>query len=147
MHPEFLDRLKQLRLERFSGSWSDGWIYGRLKQEFNLQPDELDAMASALGFKYGWNPTVKNLLKEQWQQDEVRWMQEKLVRIEQKVSLNRKKTDISQKIAELAQELEASGKRRKELTDIEQALMALIFRMDTTEQMWVLRIIFDRFKS
>jgi hypothetical protein len=147
MNPDFLDDLRMLRSERFSGSWSDGWIYGRLKQKFNLQPDELNEMARALGFKYGWNPTVKKLLEEQWQQDEVRWMEQNLIRIEQKVSLNRKKTDVSQRIAELVKELEASDNKRKELTDVEQALMALILRMDVAEQMWVLEMIFNRFKS
>jgi hypothetical protein len=137
-----------LRIERRSGSWTDGWIYGRLKQEFDLQPDELDAMTSAMGFKYGWNTTVENLLEGQCLKDEVRWMEQKLSRIEEKVSLHRKKSDISDKIAVLVQELElkSSSSNKKEYTDIEQALMGLILKMNYDDQMWVLKMIFNHFK-
>jgi rhamnogalacturonyl hydrolase YesR len=63
------------------------------------------------------------------------------------VSLNRQKVSTSQKIAALLQELEAlDNKPRRELTDIERALVALILKMQSDEQIWVLEMIFNRYK-
>lgn len=73
MHPNFSSRLNTLIVESMAGSYKVGWVYGRLKQEFDLQPDELNVMASALGFKRGWNPGLQNLLETQWQAEEDRW--------------------------------------------------------------------------
>ena len=67
MRPEVLEQIKVLVREKHAGSRKDGWVYGKLKQAFDLQPDELDQLAAALGFKYGWNPTVKDILEKQWQ--------------------------------------------------------------------------------
>lgn len=146
MRQEFSDRLRVLMQEKSAGSWRDGWVYGRLKQEFDLQLDELNAMATALGFKYGWNSTVKNILKNQWQEDEVRWMQQELNKVQKQVSLNQQKSDISQTVAVLLQELETLDKPKKELTDIERVLIALILKMKVDEQSWVLEIILNRYK-
>lgn len=129
------------------GSWKDGWVYGRLRQEFDLQPDELNAMATALGFKYGWNPMVKDILENQWQEDEVRWMQQEANKIQKQASLNRQKNDLSQEITVLLQEIETVAKPRQELTEIERALIALIIKMNVDEQWWLLKIIFDRRKG
>lgn len=146
MRQEFSDRLRILLKDKFAGSWKDGWVYGRLKQELNLQPDELDVLATALGFKYGWNHSVKDILENQWQEDEVRWMQQELSKVQKQASLNRQKVNISQKIAALLQELEAlDNKPRRELTDIERALVALILKMQSDEQLWVLEMIFNRY--
>ncbi len=132
MRQEFSDRLRILLKDKFAGSWKDGWVYGRLKQELKLQPDELDTLAIALGFKYGWNHAVKDILENQWQEDEVRWMQQELEKVQKQASLNRQKVNISQKIAELLRELEAlDDNPRRELTDIEQALVALILKMES----------------
>lgn len=147
MRQEFSERLKILLKEKFAGSWRDGWVYGRLKQELNLQLDELDALATALGFKYGWNHAVKDILENQWQEDEVRWMQQELNKVQKQVSLNRQKVNVSQKIAALLQELETlDNKPKRELTDIERALIALILKMKVDEQLWVLEMIFNRYK-
>lgn len=147
MRQEFSDRLRILLSDKFAGSWKDGWVYGRLKQELKLQPDELDALATALGFKYGWNHVVKDILENQWQEDEVRWIQQELNKVQKQASLNRKKVNISQKIAALLQDLEAlDNKPRRELTDIERALIALILKMQSDEQLWVLEMIFNRYK-
>ena len=81
MRQAFSNRLKILQKEKLAGSWRDGWVYGRLKQEFSLEPDELDALATALGFKYGWNHSVKDILERQWQKDEVRWRNRELERV------------------------------------------------------------------
>ncbi|MBE9065923.1 hypothetical protein IQ260_04585 [Leptolyngbya cf. ectocarpi LEGE 11479] len=147
MRQEFSDRLKILRKERVTGSWRDGWIYGRLKQEFDLQPDELNTMATVLGFKYGWNPMVKNILENQWQEDEVRWMQQEANKIQKQASLKRQKYTLSQKIAVLLREVETVAKPRQELTDIERVLIAQIIKMEVDEQVWMLEMILDRRKE
>ncbi len=146
MRQEFLDRLKILLKERLAGSWKDGWVYGRLKQEFDLQPDELGAIANVLKFKYGWNPTVQELLERQWQEEEVRWMQHELNKMQEQVALHQQKSNISQKIATLLQEYEILDAPQQKLTDVERLLIALIFKMNVEEQLWLLETIFDRYK-
>ena len=146
MRQEFSERLKILLKEKFAGSWKDGWVYGRLNQEIDLQPDELDAIATSLGFKYGWNSVVKDILERQWQEDEVIWMQRELTKIQKQVSLNQQKADLSRKIATMLQELGTSDKPRQELTDIERVIIALLLKMKAEEQIWVLEMIFNRYK-
>lgn len=69
MRQEFLDRLQAILREKAGGGWKDGWVYGRLKQEFALQQDELEEMARRLGFKMGWNAPLESLLEEQWERE------------------------------------------------------------------------------
>ena len=73
MRQEVVDRLQVLRMEKLGTSWTDGWVYGRLAEEFSLHPDELDFLAAKLGFKYGWNPQLKAVLEDQWQQQGPIW--------------------------------------------------------------------------
>ena len=63
------------------GSYKDGWVYGRLNQEFELELSELTEMAKILGFKYGWNHSVKEILENQWQQEELIWKQRELAKV------------------------------------------------------------------
>ena len=146
MRQEFFERLNYLQKEKMFGSWKDGWVYGRLNQEFELQLDELNAMSTALGFKYGWNAAVKDILENQWQEEEVRWMQQELGKVQRKVSSNRQKERISQKIAALLQELETTNQSERKLTDIERVLIALILKMRADEQLWILEEIFNRYR-
>ncbi len=152
MRQEFLDRLQALLKERAFGGWRDGWVYGRLKQEFTLHPDELSTMTSALGFKRGWNSAVEDILEEQWQKDESRWMQQELAKAQRQSSHNQIKADLTSKIdtarkmAAVYQELEASGKLKREMTDIERALVGLILRMEDNDQLWLLEMIFNRLR-
>ncbi len=146
MRQVFSDRLKILIKEKSVGLWRDGWVYGRLNQEFDLQLDELNAMTTALGFKYGWNSAVEEILESQWQEDEVRWMQQHLDKAKRQASLNQEKDDLSRKIAELLQESETTHKPRKKLTRVERALIALILKMKVNEQLWVLEAIFNRYR-
>ena len=146
MRQEFFERLNHLQKEKMSGSWKDGWVYGRLNQEFELQLDELNAMSTALGFKYGWNAAVKDILENQWQEEEVRWMQQELGKVQRKVSSNRQKERISQKIAALLQELETTNQSERKLTDVERVLIALILKMRADEQLWILEEIFNRYR-
>ncbi len=97
MDQEFLNRLQMLLRERLSGAYKDGWVYGRLKQEFDLQPEQLDAIAKALKFKYGWNPDLQNILERQWQEDEVTWMQRELLRA--KIARDQENANTSRKIS------------------------------------------------
>ncbi|NET09367.1 MAG: hypothetical protein F6K16_32620 [Symploca sp. SIO2B6] len=73
MRQEVVDRLQVLRMEKLGSIWTDGWVYGRLKEEFELQPDELEFFAEQLGFKYGWNPKLQAVLEQQWQQQGPIW--------------------------------------------------------------------------
>ncbi|MEM9215020.1 MAG: AAA family ATPase [Cyanobacteria bacterium P01_F01_bin.150] len=73
MRQEVVERLQVLRMEKLGTSWTDGWVYGRLMEEFELQPDELEFLSEKLGFKYGWNPGLKALLEEQWQRQGSIW--------------------------------------------------------------------------
>jgi hypothetical protein len=152
MRQEFLDRLQALLKEKAFGGWRDGYVYGRLNQEFTLYPEELNKMASALGFKYGWNPSVEDILEEQWQKDESRWMQEKLAKAQRQLSHHQQKTDLASKIDEtrkkaaLYQEIEASGRSNREMTDIERALVGLILKMEASDQLWLLETIFNRLR-
>jgi hypothetical protein len=147
MRQEFLSRFQALLSEKRLGLWKDGWVYGRLKQEFDLQPDELDAMATGLGFKYKWNPMLKEILEQQWQKEEPRWMEQKLNQLQAEASAKRQTANISGKIAALLEELEASEGLRQQLTDVERALISLILKMTEDEQIWLLEIIFNRYKQ
>ena len=73
MRQDFLNQLHALLQEKSAGGWKDGWIYGRLQQDFTLTPDEREKLAQALGFQYGWNPTVEDLLEHQWQEEKPFW--------------------------------------------------------------------------
>ncbi|MBW4550860.1 MAG: hypothetical protein KME35_07100 [Aphanocapsa sp. GSE-SYN-MK-11-07L] len=147
MRQEFVDRFNALLSEKRQGLWKDGWVYGRLKQEFDLQPDELDAMATGLGFKYKWNPMLKEILEQQWQKEEPRWLEQKLNQLQAEVSAKRQAASIDRKIATLLAELETSGGLRQQLTDVERALISLILKMSEDEQIWLLEIIFNRYKQ
>lgn len=65
MRPQFTQKLNALRGQFHP----DAYIYVRLLQTLgNLQADELNALAASLGFKYGWNDVVQQLLEEQAKQ-------------------------------------------------------------------------------
>ena len=77
MRQEFVDRFNAILLEKIGSAWKDGWVYGCLREEFSLQPDELEFIATRLGFKQGWNPGLESLLEQQWQEQQVLWEQYK----------------------------------------------------------------------
>ena len=108
MRQEFSDRLRILIREKFAGSCRDGWVYGRLKQEFDLQPDELNAMAIALRFKRGWNPGLKDILEGQWQKDEVEWIRRERNKAQTRLSREQEKYRISRELDALLQSLKNS---------------------------------------
>lgn len=153
MRQEVTNRMQTLLREKSASGWLDGWVYGRLKQEFALQPDELNAIASALGFKYGWNAAVEDVLEAQWQKEEKFWMEQELVKAEANLSHTQKKAEVASKIdltrrmTSLLQALEASGEVRQEMTDLEKVLIRLMLRMKTDEQLWLLEKICNRPRS
>ncbi len=59
MRPQVFTKLEKLVQQKKLMAYQDCWIYGILKQEFELNPDELNALAKVLGFKFGWNSTVE----------------------------------------------------------------------------------------
>lgn len=82
MRQEFLVLLEKLLKEKALNAWKDGWVYGRLKEEFDeLQVDELQKLAEVLKFVHGWNPTLEDLLEKQWQQDKTKWVQQEQTRL------------------------------------------------------------------
>lgn len=84
MRQAFLDSLQKRLEEQALNGWRDGWVYGRLKEEFNsLQLDELEKMADMLQFKRGWSLLVENILDNQWEQDKPQWRQQEQVRMRQ----------------------------------------------------------------
>jgi hypothetical protein len=149
MRQLFLDRLKAVLNEKTVGSWRDGWVYGRLKQEFELQPDELDAIAKILGFKYGWNAALEKLLWQQWQLEESRWQQQELKAAKQQLNKRQQDANIAQEInmTKIAKDLCDDGIFDRELTAIEKKLMKIILTMNAEEQLWLLDVIFEGRKS
>jgi hypothetical protein len=140
-----LDRLKVIISEKVLGGWRDGWVYGRLKQEFELQPDELNAIAQVLGFKYGWNAALEKLLWQQWQLEESRWKQQELKTAKQQLSKRQQDANIAQEInmTKIAKDLCEDGVFDRELTQIEKKLIKIILTMDAEEQLWLLDVIFE----
>ncbi len=156
MHPDFPSRLKALIAEKMAGSWKDGWVYGRLKQEFELQPDELDVMASALGFKQSWNPGLHNLLETQWQAEADRWREREQGRVRARLEIEKRQIQdrifqqqeqrTIDKLRKHLQEVNAAKRSPKELTDIERVLVTLVLNMRLEDQAWVLDKVLNRYR-
>lgn len=150
MRQEFQERLQALLKEKVFGGWKDGWVYGRLKQEFALESDELNAIASSLGFKYGWNSTVEELLESQWQEAESIWINQKLTKTRKTLAHTEKKAiasheiQITQKMNSLLEELEASNEINHKISDLEKTLTKLILNMKLDDQLWLLESICNR---
>lgn len=122
MREEVQKKLKILVRARFSGLWSDGWVYAQLKQDFDLTTDELDKLASVLGFKYGWNPVVEQLLEDQWEKDKSRWFD--ILLSQHKQACNRQDSQV-----------------------IEDKLIELVRAMSSQGQLWLLEVIFNRYRK
>lgn len=122
MRENVAKRLKTLVKEKLAGSWRDGWVYAQLKQEFDLTAAELDEIVSVLGFKYGWNSTVEQLLEEQWNNDKSRWL------------------DVL-----LKNSYKASDLKNREV--VEDKLRELVIAMSPQDQLWLLEVIFNRYRK
>lgn len=146
MRQEVSVKLQELLSERRKFGWKDGWIYGRLKKQFILTPDELNAIAKALGFKYGWNSTVENILEEQWRKEEIHWMNYEKRKLEEEVDRLQSKIDVEAKIKQLVYEYNKMKSLDREMTDIERGLVVLIMKMKPQDQLWLLEMIYNRFK-
>jgi hypothetical protein len=120
MQNVFESRLKTLIKEKFAGSWRDGWVYAQLKQEFALEAAELNAIAAALGFKYGWNAAVEQILEDQWEKDKSRWFDTLIKGRHQ--ALNARNSEI-----------------------IQRKLLELVYAMGPQDQLWLLKEIFNRY--
>jgi hypothetical protein len=141
MRQEFLDRLQEILREKARGSWKDGWVYGRLKQEFILQHDELEEMARRLGFKMGWNPMLESLLEDQWQREN---------RAEE--TLNRARRDEAKhklaavEVQNITSSLHSDVRGGRDFSDVEMALFLLISRISAYEQKNLLGELSKRYK-
>ncbi|MGG6268543.1 hypothetical protein ACQ4M3_29295 [Leptolyngbya sp. AN03gr2] len=145
MRQEVKDRLRSLIKQRAVEGWKDGWIYGQLKQEFKLSDEELNSLSSILGFKYGWNSLVEEVLEKQWQEEEKAWKKKQQIRNQQqsRTSFSGIPSDVlvTRKMLVLQQELKASG---ASITDVEELLITMILRMNATEQVRLLEILCKR---
>jgi hypothetical protein len=128
-----LERLKCLLRERAVDGWRDGWVYGRLKQEFELQPDELNAIADVLGFKYGWNAALEQLLWKQWQEEEGRWQERELATAKMQIAKRQRAASIAQdlNIAKVVADLQDELVSHREVTTLEKKLIKIILSMNT----------------
>lgn len=146
MRQEVKDRLRLLIVQRSMEGWKDGWIYGQLKQEFKLSADELNSIASVLGFKYGWNSSVEEILEKQWHIEEKAWKQKQQIKEQEKQSRALRKSIsndvlVTRKMLVLQQELEALGAT---ISDVEELLITMILRMDANEQLHLLETLCKR---
>ncbi|MEB3291952.1 MAG: hypothetical protein VKJ24_02210 [Synechococcales bacterium] len=164
---EVLTKITELTWQRKAGGHIDGWLYGMLKQEFDLTPDELNAVAESLGFKYGWNPTLKMLLEEQWQKEETQRqererLQKKYQNEQELQALRVKKQDLQDTAARLKKirKLEAENAATallkdylqtrpmdRPLTELEKSIVFLVLNMQESDQTWLLETIYHRYKS
>ena len=94
MRPEVFSSLEELVRQKKLMGHRDGWVYGMLKEEFELTSDELAGLVKVLGFKLGWNSGVEKILEEQWQleSDYVKEVQ----RVNIKIKLEKEQIKISQ---------------------------------------------------
>lgn len=69
MRQEVEKYLTQLMFQKLEFSLTEGWVYGQLRHEFSLGQDDLEELASRLGFERGWNPVLEDLLEYQWSKD------------------------------------------------------------------------------
>jgi hypothetical protein len=157
MRDEVMQKLESLLKERKIFNYKDGWIYGCLKNEFDLTSDELDSLANALGFKYGWNSTVEEILEGQWQEEadrirelerakEIRLIEQKKKKLADELKYLKDKTELEQTIHKLLIEYKQMKLVDTELTDVERGLITLIMKMSAQQQLWLLEMIYNRFR-
>jgi hypothetical protein len=141
MRQEFIERLQEILREKARGSWNDGWVYGRLKQEFTLQYDELEEMARRLGFKRGWNAGLESLLEDQWQREK---RAEEILDRAKRDENNRRL--LAMEVQNITSALHRNIRVGKDFSDVEMALFLLISRIDACEQKNLLNELSKRYK-
>jgi hypothetical protein len=162
MREEFPARLNSLISEKHSGGWKGGWIWGRLQLEFEeLQPDELNAIAAALGYKYGYNQLAKTMWEEDWQATKPSWermQREKALKQAENERLNalihanerieREKALLKQaeneRLNALIRAKQSPSQPKQSLTEVERVLISIIFRMPPEQQLQLLDAFLDR---
>jgi hypothetical protein len=142
MRQEFLKRLQEILIEKAGGGWKDGWVYGRLKQEFTLQQDELEEMARRLGFKRGWNAPLELLLEEQWVREKCAY--ETLNRVRKEEA---ERNLSAREVQHITDALRTHLRAERDIGDVEMALFLLIFRMSSDEQRNLLNELATRHKT
>ncbi|MEM9217908.1 MAG: hypothetical protein AAGD25_26650 [Cyanobacteria bacterium P01_F01_bin.150] len=115
MRQEVSDRLNILILEKLSSLWNEGWVYGRLREEFDLNPDELEYLVARLGFKKGWNPMLKNILEEQWEEQKNLWKKTEAKRVLEK---EKEKLKADQEVAKIQKEIDETLQKQENLAEV-----------------------------
>ncbi|MEA5572707.1 hypothetical protein [Calothrix sp. UHCC 0171] len=156
MRHEVMQKLKNLLKERKIFNYKDGYVYGCLNNEFELTSDELHSLAKVLGFKYGWNSTVEEILESQWQEEsdrikelkrakEIRDLEQKKNKLANEIKYLNDKVELDQTIQKLLMQYKYMKLVDSELTDVERGLIGLILKMNNQEQLQILEIIYKRF--
>jgi PP-loop superfamily ATP-utilizing enzyme len=165
MRPEVLDRLNTLNLQKISSGYKDGWLYGMLEREFDLSPDELSFLATKLGFKYGWNPTIASLLERQWETESVNVeiledLKAKENRAAELKARQRELTRLQDEATHRNNALKLESEKRartfllehpnlvvadRPFTKMEKSIIWLTIQMSEDDQKWVLEQIYERF--
>lgn len=127
------------------GLWKDGWVYGRLKEEFDLQPDELNKLATVLGFKYGWNSSVENILEDQWKKEEIRWKEQELRSAKNRLAARQVRDKLVYDTMEKLKAIESLDYLEDNWTDLEGLLIKLILKMKVSDQYRLLELILERY--
>ncbi len=134
---EYIDKLL---IDRFTGQWKDGWVYGRLKQAFSqLEEDELYYMATRLKF-IGWNAMTQEVLADQWREEELRWLESETFKAEQRREQALKKEALQEKLSATIQ-----GLRDPKPQGLEGSLIRAIQAMSDADKIWLAHTIYNRF--
>jgi hypothetical protein len=161
MREEFPARLNSLISEKHSGGWKGGWVWGRLQLEFEeLQPDELNAIAAALGYKYGYNQLAKRMWEEDWQATKPSWERVQhenalkqaenehinaLIHANERIEReNALKQAEKERLNALIRAKQSLSQPKQSLTEVERVLISIIFRMSPEQQLQLLDAFLDR---
>ena len=142
MRQEFLERLRVLLNEKSMQCMRTGWVYGKLRQEFDLQADELQEMARRMGFKKGWNPMLKSLLEDEWEKENI--SQKNISEIRRS---RLEATQRARQVQRIESSLENQINIQRKFSDTEMALFLLILEMNTYEKEQLLMDLSRRSKA
>ncbi|MBW4552530.1 MAG: hypothetical protein KME35_15685 [Aphanocapsa sp. GSE-SYN-MK-11-07L] len=136
MREQFPARLNSLISEKQSG----GWVWGRLQLEFGeLQPDELNAIATALGYKYGYNSLAKRMWEDDWKATKSSWES-----IQREKALKKVENERLNALILAKQSVQHNNQPKQSLTEVERVLISIIFRMPPEQQLQLLDAFLDR---
>ena len=167
MRPEVFASLEEFVQQKRLMGRSDSWVYGMLRQKFELTPDELSFLVKILGFKLGWNFSVEKILEEQWQLESDRLKELERVKVSQQrekdLQERRRESDrlkdeakylsdvdkieTETKVRGLLLEYKQNQVASRQFTEMEKGIIMLMLRMNPNDQRWLLEMMYDRFSK